>query len=422
MFKEYASDVWMNFFDEFFSSHPLTDDLKNYLGYQVFHWAPRNSQDNLQSALTKSLMKYASDFMEKNFPSLPEMIEKNPVTRQTLMNTHRFLNELAGGSSYESRESRLTNGLKNEVFQFYLGYVKKYPQYFKAEFGTKNRPYLGAIKAQVQMNLRDAVNQTQDSKSQISDALGLSGKRLDIWNNYSVLIIDNYSLDDRQLSVIDNMLRFIPKSLHDLGVITVNDFLGNTGDKYLPFKNRYAINIFGLRVGDAKENSFPSDVSPSLADIYSLVVAHEVNHIVDAYLSQNPVFAERKKQLITQAGDTSQNYLRSMFENGFFTKNPQEFFASISNEWFTDSEKTIELALSRFDKGISQPFNQALFFADAYSQGDVSYLYRLDALGNLSRSEAKLGRDGAGRINSLAYMDKSYSFKLDASGNVIGHN
>lgn len=420
LFKEYVPGVWREFFAGFFETHPFTDSLENYLNYPVFHWSTPGAQDNLQQGLTTALMGYAGAFTEKYSASLPETVANDSLKRQTLMNTHRFLNELAGGSSYASRTSRLPDELRNDVFRFYVDYVNRYPQYFKGD-KTITQPYMAAIKAQVAINLRDAVPQSEENKAQVSAALGLSGERLDIWNSSSVLILDNHGLDNSQLSVIGSILQSVPKNLYDLGAITVNDFLGNTGDKYLWFRSRYAINVFGDPVGKSTENSFPADVQPGYADIYSIVVAHELNHTIDAYLSQNSAFAERKKQLLAQAGDEPRNYLRSMFAPGFFTKNPQEFFASMSNEWFTDSEKTIELALNRFDKGVTAPLNQALFFADTYSKGDVSYFYRMDASGNLSQHEAGLGRDGRNRIVGLSYGNRSYSFQLDGASMVTSY-
>ena len=37
--------------------------------------------------------------------------------------------------------------------------------------------------------------------------------------------------------------------------------------------------------------------------------------------------------------------------DGFFADNPQEFFASIANQWFCDSAKTVELGAVRFAAG-----------------------------------------------------------------------
>ncbi len=43
------------------------------------------------------------------------------------------------------------------------------------------------------------------------------------------------------------------------------------------------------------------------------------------------------------------NYLRSMLPDGFFETNPQEFIASISNQYIANTDLTLTVALKRFD-------------------------------------------------------------------------
>ena len=86
-------------------------------------------------------------------------------------------------------------------------------------------------------------------------------------------------------------------------------------------------------------------------------------------MHQDDVLRQRNEELLQDARHNYLNYLRGMFEDGFFQQYPQEFFASISNQWFTDSRKTIIPGLARFDHGYTDPINQALFFADVYSCG-----------------------------------------------------
>jgi hypothetical protein len=64
-------------------------------------------------------------------------------------------------------------------------------------------------------------------------------------------------------------------------------------------------------VGTWPENGFPEDVTPLYADIFSMALAHEVNHIVDVTYQQNrPDLAYRRQQLIDEAGVELMNYLR----------------------------------------------------------------------------------------------------------------
>ena len=217
------------------------------------------------------------------------------------------------------------------------------------------------------------------------------------------------------------MLDLVLGLLHNLRAITVNEFLGNTGDESLWVLSRSAVNISGLAVGAAHENGFPPDVSPVFSDLFTLILAHELNHVVNAYgVERNQVLKLRQPALIKQAGEDNENYLRSMFRDGLFKEAPQEFFASISNQWFADSAHTLLLGFTRFQKGFAEPLNQAFFMAEVYSLGGSStFLYNLDTQGTLVRTEVPIERDAEGRIVAVSVGSIIYRFQLDASGNVV---
>jgi hypothetical protein len=331
------------------------------------------------------------------------------------MNSHRFLNDVSKVGIVSSIE-------KYRIYKFYIDLVNDYPQLLKKNvtFNPSAQPYLATIKAQTWMNLRDMITLNQSVKEEIAETIGLNGRYLDIWDEFSVLVIDNNGFDSRQLEVIYNLLSKIPKSLHELGSITCNDLLGNTGERYLWFNTKMSVNIFDIKVGAWQENGFPDDVEPMYSDVFTLVLAHEVNHAVDAHLTTDKDFRIRKADLIRRAGNNSMNYLRSMFENDFFIKYPQEFFASISNQWFSNTSRTLELALARFKKGYSEPINQFLFFADAYSlKSNETLFYTLGTQGNIEREVVPITRDAHGHINSISYRGILYHFTSDENGNVL---
>jgi len=263
-------------------------------------------------------------------------------------------------------------------------------------------------------NSFDPKTLTPEIKQQIADTVHLTDKYLDIWNKYSVLIVDNNGLDSTQLSLIYGTLGLVPPTLHNLGVITVWDFLGKAD--WLK-STVCCINIGGIKVRVAQENVFPTDVTPYYSDVFSNIWVHEFNHVVDYYYVRhdNP----RRTRLIEHADSVSMNYLRSMCGDDAFVKGPQEFFASISNQYFANSKHTLELALVRFENGYKEPLNQFLFFADVYSLGSNHTLfYTMDTQGNIERRTVALARDGNGYINSLQVDETRYLFTLDEQGNV----
>ncbi|MBI4298393.1 MAG: hypothetical protein HY666_01345 [Chloroflexi bacterium] len=309
---------------------------------------------------------------------------------------------------------------REEIFNFYTNLAKdKKIIYRTATLDVTQYPFGGAFRAQAHRNLVDARPLTAIISDQIVDTLGLVGPRRDIFKDYGVLVTDNNGLDETQLGVIKSILGSVPREMYDLTIITVGDFLETKG---LGSRGRAGINIFGLRVSSAEENGFPNDVKPFYSDVFSLVAVHELNHRVKAsYIDANPMLKGREEDLLRQAGLDDQNYLRSNTPgNGAFFQNaPQEFFASIANQYFASSEHTLLLGLERFNQGKVEPLNQFLFFADVYSRGGSSTLfYTLDTSGKLTRKEIQIERDNLRRIIGLDSGTNLYQFQLDAKGNV----
>jgi hypothetical protein len=271
------------------------------------------------------------------------------------------------------------------------------------------------------MNMRDVLPLMPERKAEISSTIELTGTYATLWTDYTVLVIDNNGLDQAQLDVIHTYLGALPANIHDLRYITVSSLLGNEGAHYEWLANSAGANIFEIGVGKWTENGFPDDVSPVSTDVFSLVLAHEVNHRVDATFTRTDShLAQRRDGLIVAAGPNHMNYLRSMFEDGFFVNAPQEFFASISNQWFADTAHTMELGLIRWNNGYQHPINQFLFFAEVYSQGGNTVpFYTMDEQGRLSRTDIPVRRDIYGHICTLTVDGNAYRFLLDSEGNVL---
>ncbi len=352
---------------------------------------------------------------------LPILLETDPVERLRYVHAHQTLQvitqELPGGDSQRA-----------EIYGFLKRMVTANPDYFRKSpaFDYSAFPQMARARERVFRTWIDTLPLDAGVKLDIASLTGLSGRYLDIWNSFGVWVLDNNSLDAVQLDFLYNCLSMISPSLHDLRAISVNDFLGNARTP-MPLNGlAHEVNIFGVRMNQAPENSFPDDVSSSIIPIFCGAAVHEINHVVDVYAvgwSATSALANRRKDLIESAGTDHMNYLRSMIPDGFFKNAPQEFFASMANEWFTDSEKTLRLGLLRFDQGRLDPVNQALFFAEVYSQGgEISYFFKMDPSGNLFRTSVPLRRDGRGRINGMKVGGMCYSFDLDADGDVTSWN
>jgi len=399
------SSVWEDFFSMFFSKHPFNNNLSKYLGYPIFHWFSNEVHFNLQQGIVDPLINTIRNITSENVENLSGAL-CNPILLQTLMNSHKFLDYVVNIDIGMVNETT-----KNKIYEFYSNYIENYSQYFKKNilFDVDAEPYIATLRAQVYLNLRDALNLTPLIKSEIAETINLTGQYLNIWTNFSILILDNNGFDENQLNVIYNFLSKVPSSLHNLGHISQNEFLGNTGSRkiWLAGKNYGGINIFGVAVGASKENQFPDDVEPRYNDLFSSCLAHETNHIVDAYyIEENNSLKNRKVDLLNAAGNDHMNYLRSMCEDGFFQQAPQEFFASIANEYFSSSAHTLDVGIVRHQNGYTEPLKQFLFFADVYSLGrNYTKFYTIDEEGNIEVRNIGLERDNNGGIKYLSIVN-----------------
>lgn len=406
---EYTYSDWEQFFYEYFHKYYFTDSLRNYIDYPVFWWFDQNIHLKLQTALINPLIQKSLDIISANYLDLGRILEHNVSLRQTLFNCHRFFMDIAN-------HGITGKALNEKIFNYHASLIDDYyPHIFKSAISINpdTYPHVPVLKALIWMVVVDLFPERND---RIADIIGLSEKRKDIWNDFSVLVIDNKGLDSAQLGVMYDYFSKIPPELPLPRIVTVNEFLGSERHFY----NCYSgINISGSRVGMSSENGFPDDVLPGYTDIFSLILAHEANHVVNSHyinVEASKSLNQKKSALIHRAGCGHQSYLRSMFEDCFFENAPQEFFPSISNQWFSDSAHTLELGIARFLNFHPEPINQVLFFADVYSCGtDITYFYEMDTEGKIRKHIVPIGREN-GRIDLLIWKNTAYRFNLDGDG------
>lgn len=240
-----------------------------------------------------------------------------------------------------------------------------------------------------------------------------------IRQEFGTEVIDENKFNGMQLEVIWMIMSYIPKNLYCLHKIFAK---GVHGYGQIPFW----ICVPALNIG-RPENQFPNDITPKYSDLFSMIFVHELNHqVFKHYIEPDETLLKRHTNLIKAAGTDRLQYLRGHIsemvksQGAFFLNAPQEFFASISNQWFSSSFITLELALSRFREGRNEPINQFLFFADIYSSGEkCTRFYELDVKGNLSRHLVKLSRNQNNHIDSMTVNETRYQFSIDKDGNVL---
>ena len=390
-------------------------------GKEIFGDTPYITQfypqtSNLTVTGSISAIKYLTAFYST---LLPQTLQNNETVRHSYTSSNGFLTSVLG---YVPQD----NELRDTIYNFYTQLFKNYSMFQKGNsFNNNNETAFIWLKERMYANLRLSKELTPEIIQQISSTLGLSNQYKDVWENHQVMLYDNFNLDEAQLNFTQEILNSIPSEINELGGISFSDFLGSTFRTNIG-EGLPSVNTFTFKIGTFPDNQFPSDVSSGIAEVFCAAMAHEINHIVDAYFVNNTEkFKLRKEQLISQAGVIGGNYLRSsvtISDNDFFVRNPQEFFASIANQWFTNSEKVLELGLIRFNNDYKEPINQFLFYADVYSLGsDSTIFYKNDLNGNFSSCKVPIKRDKYGNINQIEINDTLYSFQLDSIGNVTGY-
>lgn len=156
------------------------------------------------------------------------------------------------------------------------------------------------------------------------------------------------------------------------------------------------INLFAG--GTWLEYPFPSDAPDAWIATTSFVqvVIHELAHQTDVkmWYGRYGTLAAWRAQLLKEAGCEPLHYLRSQLPRCYFTDYPQEFLASIFNQWGTCSRCVVRLALSRWDRGIRYPLDQVIwmlavtgFRADLLDDGNVGTVMAYDLAGGLPMPE-----------------------------------
>ena len=413
---QYTAADWQEFFAAYFDTHPFTDELYDYLHYPVFLGLKELVRLHLQTGLIVPLEDKIQSIMAANGDELPGVLDADVDLRETLFNCHRFLNTYF-------HDSLIDLTARQGIDHFYQAHVNAYPTWLKNSGRLDNvtQPYVAALRAQVEINLADALPLTDERKAVIADTLDLTDMYAMIWLSDSVLVVDNLGLDQLQLDLILGYLQSLPAGLHDVRYITVNDQLGNVGAQAERLTDHYGIDISSRPIGSQAENDFPDDVTPFYTDAFSIELAHKVSHRVDTLVAHDhPSLGQWRNSLIATAGTDCHNYLNSTLGDGYFLQMPQEFYASIASQWFANTQHTLDLAITRWTEGYHDPLNQFLFFAEVYShEGNGLSFYRIDTVGQLEVTTVPIERnDIRGRITAIQ-TDKPYRFIFDDEGNLV---
>ncbi len=406
---------WHHFFDHFYKTNRPTKKLWNYLGYPAYYWFNNTVHYNVQRSHLDIYSHKIDSLFNRYHKFLATSMVQDSTTREALF---VYVNELA--KLINKPQSVIDTELKDSVIVKVEQWINEYPKFFKKSSDTEpsKLPYVGYIRWQFAAILIDLQPLSVDRVAHLIDLLDIKDRYAEIFKKYHIYIADNQGMRDKDLDFIDRFMALIPDTL------TNHKYLSNRNYYYTDkqksqdiYKSKGAINTFS-HIGGYQENSFPDDMTPKSIDGFSVVVAHETNHRVDPdFIYQHESWNSRRQQLLAQAGDDNMQYLRGNAD--YFQNAPQEFIASISNQWFTSSQHTLNHGIQRFEKGYHEPINQFLYFCDLYAVGgDTTRFYEIDTQGNIDMTHIPLSRNEQGFITAVHLPDTTYAFDVDDNGNV----
>jgi hypothetical protein len=413
LYEDEPLSNWEDFFATYFSDRDFSDDLDEYLTDPTFFSLTPKVRSNLQGSLFYALSRL-QDSLWYNSPDLSLSLSSDLEFRRSLVNINSFFNR------YFKYPGSTAQVYFEEIVDYYFSFIQKNSVYLAKpnEIKLEEYPYLGIIRSQIYANLASFNYRDNSRQEEIGLTVGLhqldTSLELDLWNKYEILVCDNGLLDALQLEKILEVLAFVPRNLHQIVNLNVNDVISEDPDAVSSIGG---INLYNYKVGSRSEDGFPNGTVGSPADLFTLVFSHELCHNIDNYglIAEEHFLEPHKFALIESAGSDRQNYLRSVNADGFFLEYPNELFASTANLYLASTQLTFQIALERMRSGRHQPLDQFLFVANVFSNNtDSTFFVNFDEEAEFQVTKFKLEKDADGFITRIWLGEHcAFQFVLD---------
>lgn len=394
-----------------------------------------------------------------------------------------------------------TPAARAKAFNMLKRHVKKYPflqRCYLKEAWIKHNPESKQIAAFGAMHLVPGIftqnwivlhrllPDSAGHRTEVADILGMKGTDREVYLATGLPLADNNHCSEGQLlSICDFMLRH-PRVLFPDDHLSIDLHFGDGRDamSYIFVSNK---NTFGSEVG-SYVNEMHGDMvkateacleEPGAAngDYFTLVMAHEVCHSLDAYVMNLPnqdlkrrwadmlIYAGNnggKANLVAAGKDgwidtekTQENFRKAMLWDGkqdwsqfwreywdkqcsyddyaFMRGNIGEFLymrqeslATQANHHWTRSEARLIGAIYRFESGYKSPINEVMHFLDIVSAGmNKIHMYHTVTSHETKKVDfrsdpAWLVRNDQGYITDITFAGRTYSFKVDENGRTVG--
>ncbi len=391
----YPMNVLGRRFGLYWLSPGIHDPTNSSKGAPIFH----TFYPNCSLYLPESAKKHLDSLLGLHATDLDVFLRGNSAERV------RFL--IAVGQVAIALAQLPTSGAVRSGFDTSLrGLLVKYPRWFSmaGSFDPSRDAALAQARAVLHANLLAALPLDAARRKTLESVYGIAKAHrdyLEIFRRYDMLLLDNRRLGGVQRLVVRDMLRHAQGAPKKMRRITVKSLWGKTSPDLSSAMALPGVNTFGVSMR-SMENGFPKDVRALPRPTFTIALAHEVAHSIDAARNADAGYKARRSQLLKAAGLDNLQYLRSMIGGAFFQKAPQEFIASNANQWVIDSAHTLRLGITRFWAGKTEPIRQALFMLDTYaSTARSGQLFETQPSGRILLHSAAITRDGGGRVLTI---------------------
>lgn len=318
----------------------------------------------------------------------------------------------------------------------------------------------------------------------VANTLGLKGLDREQYLKSGVALADNNKCTEGQLLAITDMMKYHPRVMFPDDHLSIDQHFGD-GREAMAYVFKSNKNTFGNDVGAAASEMAGDLREPAerllgkgstIGDYFTLVMAHEVCHSMDAYVREraNQELAKRWSDMVIHAGNNGgANVVIAQDESGwmdtektkelFKTKNlwdgesswdtawkdywdnceykdlafmrgnigwfigaKQETLATQANHHWAGSESRLVGAIDRFNRGYKSNIHEVVLYLDFLSGGlNKMPMYNFEVTQNPNRvkfvvDKAWLERNDRGHITKITIGPRVYEFNVNEQGRVTG--
>lgn len=365
--------------------------------------------DKLGRASVAAVRGSLLQLLEAHPTNLATTLAADPVLSTTFVELHALVADLLRlwGEGHP-----IIVGIR-DLYQAELG---TYPQYFAWSSTSTAAPVRTARFHALSGSVR-AILQTGGTPSDAMRSAAIGGAAGGLFGDHSLIVVDDRYLDNAQLDVLRTFFSLVPRSMHNIGMVTVAEASSATGllPAYLPGPARSTIDLWQYRVGIAGYTLFLPELPGIFLDAFlSSAISRTFFIAQDLLLAENTPLRQRRDALSAAAGSLEQNHVARLWYGG-----PTAYFVSGVLAWFTSAEASLRLGRVRYDAGIPLPLHQTLLIAEFFSEGGATtQLFQTTDFYRLARRTVPVARDANGHIVELPVGDSVYTFTRNVAGDV----